>query len=154
MPRIQDANNRAFTMSITVKQLEHFWNKMDTVNFFLSEQLSALLIFYCDFFYKHIEATRPLKPIVELDDFTTVPIFRMPTRNPGTKLEPNKDKTYAPEKFRVSHKITLKILVTLLLGSQIWFEAAMARRGTIKIDPNELILSNHSCTAWNSVAPV
>lgn len=53
--------------------------RIEVVQFNVVEGLANQVILECDFCLKHVEAIRPRKRVVELDDGTTVPIIRAPS---------------------------------------------------------------------------
>ena len=74
--RVRDANNRRLNILGTVELNVRIGNREDKVNFYVVERLATDFILGCDFCDRHVEAIRPRKRLIELDDGTTIPIVR------------------------------------------------------------------------------
>ena len=78
-----DANNRQVEVDGVIELSVNIGGRVESVQFNVVPQLSADVLIGCDFCDKHIEASRPRKCIVELDDGTAVPIVRRSDKRPA-----------------------------------------------------------------------
>ncbi len=151
---IRDASNRRVSILGRIRIRVRLGSRSDWVHFNVVQNLGTNVILGCDFLDKHVDAIRPRKREVPLDDGTRVPILR--------KHTPSKwYRTMIPEPEPASEKIVnntskVKVLTPVVLkpGAQTWVEVATTISGTVLMEPNARLYRNHTCLASNGVAEV
>ena len=151
---IRDANNRRVQILGTVNLVLRIGNRSETVRFNVCERLGTDVIVGYDYLDKHVEAIRPRKRLIELDDGTSVPILGRGTRSKklqGTIPEEEQLPTKMP---RVSRRISVHKPAILKPGSQTWIEAITQSSGLVLVEPNKKLYESHMCLAGNGIAQV
>ena len=151
---IRDANNRRVQIIGTINLVLRIGDRSETVRFNVVERLGTDVIVGCDYLDKNVEAIRPRKRVVELDDGTTVPILGRGTRSKtlqGTIPEEEQLPSKAP---RASRKITVTKPATLKPNSQTWVEVSTQTSGLVLVEPNKKLYDSHMCLAGNGIAQV
>lgn len=79
---ICDENNLFINVSCFVDVFVDIDGRLTVFRFNVVEGFAASVIIGCNYYEYDIEAIRPRKRIVELDDATTVPLITRPDRRP------------------------------------------------------------------------
>ncbi len=153
MIRIRDANNKRLNIEGTVELSVQIGNHREQVTFYVAERLATDFILGCDFCDKHVEAIRPRKKLLELNDGTTVPIIRKNKCRRKQIPLPDSAST-VPKTSASSSKIVLAEDVTLPLNSQNWVQMKTAQHGLIHVQPIDKLYSSRLCLAGNGIAQV
>ena len=152
--RVRDANNRRLNILGTVELNVQIGNRQDKVNFYVVERLATDFILGCDFCDKHVEAIKPRKRLVELDDGTTIPLVRGSKIFRGKSI-PVPSETPTKQNARAaSSKIVTTEDVTLPANSQCWVKVKTAQHGLIHVQPVDKLYANRLCLAGNGIAQV
>ena len=123
--------------------------------FIVCEKLAVRVILGCQFCDQHVEAIRPRKRIVEMDDGSTVPIVRNPTaprrssNNLAKALDMPREKTEAQK-----HKVRASGLTRLEPGSHNWVKVVTRASGTVFLEPADRLHQKWGCAAANGIANV
>ena len=152
--RVRDANNRRLNILGTVELNVRIGNRQDKVNFYVVERLATDFILGCDFCDKHVEAIRPRKRLIELDDGTTIPIVRGSKKARGRNIPVPSEGSASPNARASSSKIVTTEDVTLPANSQCWVKVKTAQHGLIHVQPVDKLYSNRLCLAGNGIAQV
>ncbi len=152
--KVRDANNRPLSMLGKINLHVQIGTKVSLVAFYVVEKLATSIILGCDFCDKNIDAIRPRKRYVELDDGTTVPIVRKPSSRSQFAPPLPEDQVYVPPKGRASTKIRVCRQTIVQPGTQAWVEVTTDRHGLVEVEPNQQMLEAHSCLAGYGVAQV
>lgn len=78
------------------------------------------MILGCDFCNKHVETICPRARMVELDDFTTIPIVLKPSPRPQDAAQLPEGQEFIPRRQSLSLKVENLNRVVLLAESQTW----------------------------------
>lgn len=154
LPEICDANNRPLNMLGTVNLVVQLGTFVVRDVFIVCRTLAAPAILGADFCDKYVEAIRPKKRHVELDDGTTVPIVRgvlrrvAPEKNSDVAKEEKKTKTDPSTAIKVSQPVTIQP------GTQTGVEVTCNQHGLIVLQPIARLFENHRLSAANGVASV
>ena len=152
--RVRDANNRLLPIVGKVALFVRLGSRLERITFYVSDRLAAPVILGCDFCDTHVEAIRPRRRVVELDDGTTVPIVRRPQKRSAKAPPLPEEQQYVPPPGRASTKITAVTPTLLPPESQTWVSVKTDRHGLILVEPAEKLYDNHSCAPTNGVAQV
>ena len=98
-------------------------------------RLALDVIISCDFCDEHIEAIRPRKCIVELEDGTAVPIVRRPDKRPAGSIPLPDEQVYISACRRPPNKVRLEEEINLAPESQTCVKVKTQTQGLIKIEP-------------------
>ena len=151
LPNICDANGNPLSMMGRLKLVTRLGSSLVLVDFVVCRTLAADAILGADFCDRYVEAIRPRKKLVELDDGTTVPIVRNPSRwrsreNPmPAGLKPDKS-TRGSQKIRVTETRDIPA------ASQTWINVQCDRFGTIVVQPDPQMMKETSMPIANGVA--
>jgi len=116
--KIVDANERQVEVDGVIELSVIIGGRVESVQFNVVPRLAVDVIIGCDFCDKHIEAIRPRKCIVELDDGTAVPIVRRPDKRPAGAIPLPDEQVYIPTGRRPPNKVRLEEEITLAPESQ------------------------------------
>ena len=152
--KIKDANNRSINVIGTVNLTCEMGSRREIVTFYVVERLATEAILGCDFCDRHIEAIRPRKRIVELDDGTTVPIVRRPDKRKNDTVPLPDEQVYIPATKRVDNKIIVYEEKKLLPQTQTWVRVVTNKHGLIMVDTIAKLFNNHICMIGNGIAQV
>ena len=116
----------------------------ELVTFYVAERLAADVILGCDFCDRHIEAIRPRKRLVEMDDGSTVPIVRRPDKRKEGSIPLPEEQVYVPAKERVSNKVVVHSEKRLQPNTQTWVEVTTDTHGLIQVEPLGKLFTTNS----------
>jgi hypothetical protein len=152
---IRGANNKPLKTEGVVTLFVRVGTQTTRQQFIVVENLAVSVILGCQFCDTHVEAIRPRKKDVVLDDGSTVPIIRNPTAvrrclNPLTKAvsAPAKVKKRSEERVWACRKTELKP------NAHTWVPVSSHASGTVFLEPHELLYQKYRCLAANGVATV
>ena len=132
-------------------------NRIVKVEFIVCERLAAPVILGCDFCDRFVEAIFLRKPLIEMDDGTTVPItrrsFRHPYKQVRTDLKEDEVEKL-PLGGKVSPKLRVAKNVVLSPETQTWVTVMTKRHGLAVIQPNDDLYHRESISATNGVVQV
>ena len=151
---VRDASNRRVNIIGTVNLTCQVGMRTDIVRFNVVEKLGTDVIIGCDYCDKHIEAIRPRKRVVEMDDGTTVPIIRKPSGRSIDSVPLPEEQEWIPAKGRRGGKVHVTESVTLPPETQTWVKVRTEEHGLVMIDPNARMYDTHLCLAGNGIAQV
>ena len=154
LPNIGDANNNPLYTIGTLALVVRLGRRIVKVEFIVCERLAAPVILGCDFCDRFVEAIRPRKKLVEMDDGTEVPIVRRPLRRTpkSPPLPPSQE--YHFTGGRSSTKVKTAETFKLPPSSQTWVTVTSTHHGLILLQPQEFLYENHQILASNGVADV
>ena len=151
---IRDANNRRVQISGTVNLTVRIGNRTENVRFNVVERLGTDVIIGCDYLDKHVEAIRPRKRAIEMDDGTTVPIIRGATSHKSIlKAIPEEDQKLA-KSTRTSRCIHVVRATTIKPNTQAWVEVQTQTSGLILVELKKRLYETHTCLVGNGIAQV
>ena len=108
-------------------------SRFEVVKFNVVERLGTDVILGCDFCDKHIEAIRPRKRLIELDDGTTVPILKRPESRAKHSVPLPAEQEYIPPKGRSSSRVYASPTTILKPQSQNWISVKSPQSGLVQI---------------------
>ena len=122
--------------------------------FLVCDRLAAPVILGCDFCDRVVEAIYPRKRVVELDDGSTVPIVRRPSRRPDSMPKLPAAQEYITPEGRASPKVKCARAVVLQPGTQTWVEVTSDKSGLMVVQPHEKLYQTGNICASNGVIHV
>ena len=152
-PEIRDASNRRVRVQGTVRLVLRLGTRSEVVTFNVVDGLGTEVTVGCDYLDKHVEAIRPRRRVVKLDDGTTIPIeggqnvVRVPLRR-----SPKKEELSPPS--RTSRHIRVTKEVTIKPNTQAWVEVVTSTSGLIVVEPIAKLYESHMCLAGNGISQV
>ena len=152
--RIKDANNRALVVAGRINLSCQIGSRKDIVTFYVVDRLATDVILGCDYCDRHIEAIKPRKRLVELDDGTTVPIVRRPDKRKNDSVPLPDEQVYAPAKGRINDKITTFEEKRLEPDTQTWVKVVTNTHGLIQVESLPKLYTNQLCMIGNGIAQV
>ena len=144
-PKIIDANKRKVEIDGVIDLSVNIGGRVETVRFNVVPRLAVDVIIGCDFCDKHIEAIRPRKRLVELDDGTTVPIVRLPSKRATGSIPLPDEQQYVPPDRRASNKVKVVERTVLAPESQNWVQVTTDCEGLVTIAPYGPLYSKTQC---------
>ena len=154
LPDIRDANKgRVHTLGTLSLQCQIGACSM-RVNFVVCERLSVPVILGCDFCDRYVEAIRPRRRLVEMDDGSTVPIIRSPSsRDKDAVPLPPSQKT--PRRSdRGSPVVRLEQPYRLKPRTQTWVTLSSSFHGVGVVQPNDKLYTRTGVVLTNGVVNV
>ena len=122
VPNVADANRNPIRILGIIRLLVRLGSHLSKVPFLVAEKLAAPVILGADFCDRYVEAIRPRKRVVELDDGSTVPIVRRPAKRPSNGPPLPSQQEYEPLKGKVSPKVKSAESMTIAPGTQRWVD--------------------------------
>ena len=154
LPDICDANDRPLRMIGTIRLVVRLGRLVSLADFIICQQLAAPMILGADYCDRFVEAIRPRKKLIELDDGSTVPIVRRPLKR-HPKLTPLPEGLdYDRTSGRVSPKVRAAETIIIPAKSQAWITVTTARHGLGVIQPNEDLYKRRLLAVANGVVQV
>lgn len=123
------------------------------VTFIVCDKLATDVLLGCEYCDKYIEAIKPRKREVELDDGTTVPIIRNPSARSTRSVPLPPDQRTAPFVPR-SRKIWAARKYILKPGTHTPIEVACRQSGTVMVQNSERLYDRQRCLVANGIAEV
>ncbi len=151
---IRDASNRRVSILGKIRLRVRLGSRSDWVHFNVVQNLGTEVILGCDFMDKHVDAIRPRKRKVTLDDGTSVPILRRHTPSKWYRTMIPEPEAASDKTVNEASKVKILTPIVLKPGSQTWVEVTTAISGTVLMEPNGRLYRNHTCLASNGVAEV
>ena len=152
-PNVRNASGKAVPIAGTIDLVTQIGTTSECVSFLVAEKLATSVILGCDFCDQHIDAIKPRLATVTMDDGSTVPIIRQPSKaNTSTPLPDAQ--CFSTRKDKTSPKIKTTRRVKLTAATQTWVEVVTKRDGTILVDPHMPLYTNVMCIAGTGVANV
>ena len=151
---VKDANNRRITIEGTINLAVQVGTRFEIVKFNVVERLGTDVILGCDYCDKHVEAIRPRRRIVELDDGTTVPILKKPEGRAKHAVPLPAEQEYVTPKGRPTPKIYSTKTVILKPNTQTFINVKTPQAGLIQVEPYNPLLTKRDCAACNGIAQV
>ena len=127
-PNIRNASGKSVPIVGTIDLMVQIGTSSEYVKFYVAENLATSVILGCDFCDRHVEAIKPRLAIVEMDDGSTVPIVRQPSK-PNTNIPLPDEQNFTSRKKRESTKIKTTGVVKLQPATQTWVEVTTKRKG-------------------------
>ena len=124
------------------------------VDFIVCERIAAPVILECDFCDRFVEAIRPRKELVEMDDGMEVTIVRGPLRRKPKSPPLSQSQEYPFTKGRSPTKVKTAETIKLPPSSETWVTVTSTRHGLILLQPQESLYENHQVLTSNGVADV
>ena len=149
--RIVDANKRNVEVEGTLDLSVNIGGRVEVVKFNVVPRLAVDVIIGCDFCDKHVEAIRPRRRLVELDDGTTVPIVRRPDKRPPGAIPLPEEQVYVPSDKRASPKVKVAEKVTLQPESQTWVKVRTESEGLVIVQPYAPLFQRYQCAVATGV---
>lgn len=149
--KIVDANKRRVEIEGTIDLSVELGGRIESVRFNVVPRLAVEVILGCDFCDKHVEAIRPRKRLVELDDGTTIPIVRRPDRRPQGSIPLPEEQEYVPASRRASNKVRATKRTVLKPESQTWVEVRCEAQGLVTIEPYAPLYETSQCSVATGV---
>ena len=132
-PKIIDANKRKVEIDGVIDLSVNIGGRVETVRFNVVPRLAVDVIIGCDFCDKHIEAIRPRKRLVEIDDGTTVPIVRRPSKRATGSIPLPDEQQYVPPDRRARNKVKVVERTVIAPESQNWVQVITDCEGLVTI---------------------
>ena len=151
---VKDANNRRVVITGTINLAVQVGTRQDVVKFNVVERLGTDIILGCDFCDKHVEAIRPRKRLVELDDGSSVPILKRPEGRAKNAIPLPAEQEYVSPKGRSSDRVYSTQKVVLKPGQQNWITVKTPQSGLVSIEPHKRLYETSNCAACNGIAQV
>ena len=154
LPDICDANSNPLDMIGTVKlpvRLGHF---LCLVEFIVCRSLAASAILGADYCDRFVEAIRPKKKLVELEDGSTIPIVRRPHRRTPRMAPLPPDMEYPDKNGRISPTVKMAESITIEPHNQAWVKVTTKRRGLVILQPSPKLYATHALVCTNGVVSV
>ncbi|CAN8076123.1 unnamed protein product [Agarophyton chilense] len=154
LPDIRDANKNAVKTLGTVRLLVRLGRFVVLVDFIVCKTLAAPVVLGCDYCDKFVEAIRPRRKLVELDDRSMVPIVRKPMRrcSEAPRLPPSME--YGKSGGRVSPRIRVAKSAMLKAQTQTWVQVRTERHGFVVIQPNTRMYESCGLLVANGIVQV
>ena len=151
---IGGAKNRPLHTIGTIRIPMRLGRFVATAQFIVCEKLAVPLILGADYCDRFVEAIYPRKKIVELADFSEVPILRRSLSRKGKKnFVPGEDETEGEgERFSLTVKVAKA--TTIEPGAQSVVECTSKRAGLVVVQPYSLLYEKHGLICTNEVVQV
>jgi len=154
LPDIRDANKgRVRSIGVITLRVQ-LGSHQARVDFVVCERLSVPVILGCDFCDKHVEAIRPRSKTVELEDGTTIPIIRAPTKRSRRSVPLPKAFEFPTRHERPSFKVKLAEPYRLRAGTQHWVKVHSEFHGVGVLQPRGTSYEKHGVAATNGIVHV
>ena len=154
LPDIRDANKGRVRSLGVVSLRVQVGLYQSRVDFVVCERLSVPVILGCDYCDRHIEAIRPRSKEIELDDGTTVPIVRAPTKRSRDSVPLPKAFEFPTQTERPSVKVKLTEPYRLQPGTQTWVKVTAPFHGTGILQSRGLLYERFGVAPTNGVVHV
>ena len=141
--RIRDAGNRSVNICGTIDLVVELGSRLEVVQFNVVEKLAVDIILGCDFCDKHVEAIRPRRSNVELDDGTTIPIIRRPSTGHKDAVPLPEAQEWVRKPRRKSNKISVHEPIILQPETQTFVTVTCEHDGLILVEPDEKLYERH-----------
>ena len=151
---IGDANNNPLSMLGVISLIVRLGTFLVKLDFIVCERLAAPVILGCDFCDRFVEAIKPRKKLVELEDGTTVPIVRRPLARSSRAVPLPHSQEYVKSPGRITPKVKVAKAVVLPPESQTWVSVNAERRGLCVLQPHEKLYSSAQVCASNGIVQV
>ncbi len=151
---VKDANDNPVRVTGTIALVVRIANRTEKITFNVVDGLATDVIIGCDYMDKHIEAIRPRRQYVEMEDGSTTPLLqRFKARQNEGQLPDVCDR---PPKTLTKKDRRVKVVktVTLQPGAQTAVEVQTDARGLVLIEPSPRLFRFQSCMASNGIAQV
>ena len=154
LSNIGDANNKPLSMLGIIDLLVRLGTYLVKVDFIVCDRLAAPVILGCEYCDRFVEAIRPRKKLVELEDGSTIPITRRSLTRPprAPPLLPSQEFVKSPG--RTSPKVKVAKAIELPPESQTWVTVTSQRRGLNVLQPNDKLYSSAQICVTNGVVQV
>jgi len=150
---VRNASGKPVHIRGTITLSVNLGCRTDEVTFMVVDNLATAVILGCDYCDKHIEAIRPRRRMVEMDDGCMVPIVRNPSKA-NTDVPFPEEQQFVKHRDRISPKVKATKRTRLHPGMQTWVEVTTDREGTIMIEPNDQLYHNLLCRAGTGIMDV
>ena len=154
LPRVTDANRNPLRMMGTITLVVRLGRHLAKVEFVVAERLAVPLILGADYCDRFVEAIRPRKRLVELDDGTEIPIVRRPSKRHEASPPLPTEQEFIPRDGRVSPKLRAAERVTLNPGTQTWVKVTSPDHGLRVVQPLDRLYSRSQLAVTNGVVQV
>ena len=151
---LRNASNKPMIVCGEVELQVRLGQHTAKAKFYVVEKLATDVLLGCDYCDKYVEAIKPRKRVVEMEDGTEVPIIRKPS---------TRSKEAAPLPYEEVEKATLPPAKTRICptkkhrlepGTQTVVEVTCERQGDIVVRPAERLYETRQCLTANGVATV
>ncbi|CAN8069066.1 unnamed protein product [Agarophyton chilense] len=154
LPDIRDANKNAVKTLGTVRLVVRLGRFVVLVDFIVCKTLAAPVVLGCDYCDKFVEANRPRRRLVELDDGSMVPIVRKPMRRCSEAPPLPPSMKYRKSRGRVSPRIRVAKGAMLKAQTQTWVQVRTERHGLVVIQPNTRMYESRGFLFANGIVQV
>ena len=154
LPYIADANSNPIQVKGITRLLVRLKIRAYWVEFIVCDSLAAPIILGCEFFEKHVEAIPPRQRLLELEDGTTIPIFRKPLGR-VRKAPPLPVAQECEEGvIRSDHNAKVAKATEIPALSQAFVSVTSLRDGYSIVEPVGKLYDDHQLLTSNGVANV
>ena len=153
-PDICDANNRPLITSCLLRLLVRLGRYLVEVEFIVCERLATTMILGADFCDRYVEAIRPRKKQVELDDGTIVPIVRKPAKRSKDQVKLRTTAEYNDKEGRISPQVKMAETIRVPPRLHRLVKVVSQRSGFVVIQPEGSLYDNHGMVCSNGVADI
>lgn len=119
------------------------------MDFIVCERLAAGLVLECNFCDKFVESIRPRKRCVEMDDGSTLPLVREPSRRVAEAIALPAKQEYPALNGRDSTSVRMARLTVLRPQRQIYVSVTRGRLGPCVILPPDEFYQKHQLLTMN-----
>lgn len=151
---IRNASGKPDPIAGTIDLTVQIGTSQTTVTFIVAKQLATSLILGCDFSDLHVDAIRPRRCQVKMDNRSIVPIVRQPRDCQSELSLLEDDDSSKQQKNRSSPKIKVTKSVVLKSDQQTRVEVVSKRDGLMLVDSYPNLFSKQMCLVASGIANV
>lgn len=150
---IRNESGKDVTMFANINLMLQIGKSRELVILIVADWLAASVIIWSHFCYRHVKSIRPHLTIVEMEDWSKVPIVGQPFKT-NTSLPIQEKQRFSSMKNRYSCKIKTPKRVLLKPVTQTWIEVITKREYTMIVDHYETLLTKPMCLSCSDIADI
>ena len=149
LPNVTDANRNPIRMRGVITLVVRLGRHMAKVDFIVAERLAVPVILGADYCDRFVEAIRPRKRLVEMEDGTEIPIVRRPSKRPEAAPPLPAAQEFVPKDGRVSTKLRAAENILLKPSTQAWVKVTSPEFGLRVVQPLDRLCTRSQLAVTN-----
>lgn len=144
MQDVRNASGKSLLFVGTILRVVQIAKRRQIFNILVAEKVPTAVVLGCSFCDVHVASIKPRLTVVEMDDGSTFPIIRLPSK-PNKEIFLHEHQDLNMQRQSASTKLNTTKRVRLKPTIQMWFAVTKKRSGTIIVDRYTSLYTNVTC---------